>query len=222
MSTDPENTNETNSFESNCIESNSIDSNEQNYVENPLIWPLLSIIKSAEQSCQVHTLFSELQAKGLLPDLDADPNKSLFKRNFLLMNALYQLQAILLPDQWLQVKSLDIQLLPQTPTNFALLLEQDVALRSYYLDWQHFETSAESVEELLTGFWGRYRASFGATVNSLDKAKALQIFGLDSTASQQDIRRQWRKLALKLHPDRATGNEQQFHQACEAWQVLRG
>lgn len=189
--------------------------------ENPLIWPLLTIIKGSQQRCQIHHLATELQLKGLLPDLDKDANKALFKRNFLLMNALYQLQEMLLPEQWLQVQAMDIQLLAEPPADLALILTQDIALRSYYLDWSHFETSAENIEALFTDFWGRYEHSIGKPEHILDKAKALQIFELDSGASKQDIRRQWRKLALKWHPDRASGDALKFLQACEAWQVLR-
>jgi hypothetical protein len=192
-----------------------------NNVQNPLIWPLLTIIKNSEQSWQVHHLATELKLQGLLPDLDNDPNKALFKRNFLLMNALYQLQETLLPEQWLQVQSMNIQLFSDLPTDLYAVMQQDDGLRSYYLDWQHFETSSVKIEELLTGFWGRYRDSFGVKASQLDKAKSLKVFGLDSNASKQDIRRQWRKLALKLHPDRATGDQIKFHEACEAWQVLR-
>lgn len=211
------------------IAKNNIESNVQSKAssdfdassENPLIWPLLTIIKGSQQSCQIHHLATELQLKGLLPDLDNDANKALFKRNFLLMNALYQLQEMLLPEQWLQVKAMDIQLSMQPPTDLILMLEQDIALRSYYLDWCHFETSSESIEAMFTHFWGRYEHSLGKSVHILDKVKALQIFELDSTASKQDIRRQWRKLALKWHPDRASGDALKFLQACEAWQVLR-
>ena len=190
-------------------------------MENPLIWPLLTIIKSAQKSCKIHNLATELQHKGLLNDLDNDANKALFKRNFLLMNALYQLQEILLPDYWLQVEAMNIQLLTLIPSDLELLLDQSSALRSYYLDWSHFDTSSESIEAMLASFWNHYQSSFGQYENRLDKSKALQIFKLDSNASKLDIRRQWRKLALKWHPDRPSGNTAKFRQVCEAWQVLR-
>tara|TARA_R110001583_G_scaffold145698_1_gene297681 strand:- start:629 stop:1225 length:597 start_codon:yes stop_codon:yes gene_type:complete len=193
----------------------------QEVIENPLIWPLLSILKSSSQSHKVHYLASELQEQGLLPDLDIDANKALFKRNFLLMNALYQLQAMLLPEYWLQVRSLDIQLVAQIPSDLAITLEQDVALREYYLNWDYFETSPEEVESLLSQFWGKYGQSLGSPKNQMDKSSALQIFELDERASVQDIRRQWRKLALKWHPDRNTGNANHFRLVCEAWQTLR-
>lgn len=190
-------------------------------VENPLIWPLLTMLQGAQQSCKIHELASELQRNGLFPNTESDANKALFKRNFLLMNALFQLQEILLPNQWLQVQAMDIQLLQQLPTEHRLILEQDNALRSYYLDWTNFETSSEEIETMLGFFWKRYHACLGKPEQVLDKSAALHIFELDSCASKQDIRRQWRKLALKWHPDRSSGNALKFRQVCEAWQTLR-
>lgn len=190
-------------------------------VENPLIWPILTLLSSSQQSYKIHTLGSELTLKGLLTDLDNDANKALFKRNFLLMNALYQLQGMLLPTKWLQVDAMNIQILTLVPTNIDLIVEQDVALRSYYLDWSYFETSAESIETLFTSFWNRYQEQLGKPSNRIDKDSALLIFELDNSASQQDIRRQWRRLALKWHPDRASGDAIKFREICGAWQTLR-
>ena len=157
----------------------------------------------------------------MLPDLDNDANKILFKRNFLLMNGLYQLQNILLPEQWLQVQAMDIKLFTLLPNDFSLLLDEDVALRSYYLDWSNFDTSSESIELMLSNFWNRYRTYLGAGEQIIDKTSALQVFGLNAEASKQEIRQQWRKLALKWHPDRSSGDAIKFHQVCEAWQKLR-
>ncbi|WP_298943173.1 DNA-J related domain-containing protein [uncultured Psychromonas sp.] len=191
------------------------------HIENPLIWPLLTLIKEAQERCQIHHLATELQKKGLLNDLDNDPNKNLFKRNFLLMNALYQLQEMLLPAQWLQVEIMNIQLLDHPPTNIAIVLDKESALRHYYLDWQNFETNTDEIEAMLTGFWERYHQTITPSINSIDKANAFKIFGLNHDASSQQIRQQWRRLALELHPDRTSGNKEKFLKACEAWQVLK-
>jgi hypothetical protein len=189
--------------------------------DNPLIWPLLSIIKTSSQSLKVHLLASELQQRGFLMDLDNDANKALFKYNFLLMNALYQLQDLLLPDNWLQVQALDIQLFKELPQAHMLIYANDKGLRSYYLDWHNFETSEEEITQLLNHFWSRYDSYFVTTTEKIDKANALQVFGLDQRASKKDIRLQWRKLAFKWHPDKASGDSVKFREICEAWQTLR-
>jgi len=195
--------------------------NQEENKENPLIWPLLTVLRGTQQSHKVHDLASELQRQGLLPDLDSDANKALFKRNFLLMNALYQLQELLLPDDWLQVQAMDIQILPQLPSNIPLALEQDIALRSYYLDWSYFDTSSDEINAMFTSFWHRYGDYIGKSEHIFATAEALQVFELNRNASKQDIRRQWRKLALKWHPDRASGDAVKFREVCNAWQVLR-
>ncbi|WP_394131446.1 DNA-J related domain-containing protein [Shewanella maritima] len=189
--------------------------------DNPLIWPLLSLLKSSNHSWKVHHLASELQAKGLMHDLDPEPEKDLFKRNFLLMNALYELQDILLPRQWLQVQAMEIQLFRIVPNNADVLHQQDAALREYYLDWQHYDTCSNVVREMLDAFWSSYQEYIGINPSLMNKTQALNVFELDASASNKDIRKQWRKLALKWHPDRDEGNAEQFRAICEAWQTLR-
>jgi DnaJ-domain-containing protein 1 len=120
---------------------------------------------------------------------------------------------------------MDIQLFSQLPSNLPVLIEQDIALRSYYLDWDNFETSSESIEAMLEGFWQRYNTYWGAReatlATKLDTKSALQVFELTPQATRQDIRRRWRKLALKWHPDRSSGDAVMFRQVCMAWQTLR-
>jgi len=189
--------------------------------DNPLIWPLLSVLQSSNQSWKVHHLATELQNKGLMHNLDPLPEKDLFKRNFLLMNALYELQDILLPKQWLQVKSMEIQLFRIVPSNADLLHRQDAALRDYYLDWKNYDTCINVVREMLESFWTSYQQYIGINIQLMNKGHALKVFELDETASDRDIRRQWKKLALKWHPDRDQGNAERFKEVCEAWQTLR-
>jgi DnaJ-class molecular chaperone len=55
----------------------------------------------------------------------------------------------------------------------------------------------------------------------MDRAKALSLFELDYDASPTEIRRTWRKLAMKWHPDREQGDSERFRILCEAWNVLR-
>ncbi|MGZ9899316.1 DNA-J related domain-containing protein [Shewanella gaetbuli] len=189
--------------------------------DNPLIWPLLSLLQSSNHSWKVHHLATELQQKGLLHNLDSQPEKNLFKRNFLLMNALYELQDMLMPKQWLQVKAMEIQLFRIIPNNADILHHQDAALREYYLDWKNYDTCVNVVREMLESFWNNYQEYIGLNLQLMNKGHALKVFELDDTASNKDIRKQWRKLALKWHPDRDQGNAEKFKEVCEAWQTLR-
>ena len=50
-----------------------------------------------------------------------------------------------------------------------------------------------------------------------------EVLGVSKTASQDDIKKAFRKLALKYHPDRNKGNEEamnKFKEANEAYSVL--
>lgn len=189
--------------------------------DNPLIWPLLSVLQASNHSWKIHHLATELQSKGLIHPLDDNPGNDLFKRNFLLMNALFELQEMLLPKQWLQVKAMEIQIFRLIPSNVNLLIMQDSALRDYYLDWNNYDASENVVRELLEAFWSSYKSYIGLNVNLMNKGHALRVFELDESASARDIRKQWRRLALKWHPDRPDGDATRFREVCEAWQSLR-
>ncbi|GGI68267.1 molecular chaperone DnaJ [Shewanella hanedai] len=189
--------------------------------DNPLIWPVFSLLQNSNHSWKVHLLATELQQKGLMQDLDEDQDKALFKRNFLLMNALFQLQSILLPEHWLQVKAMEIQVFKIIPTNLESSLREDDALREYYLNWINYDTCPNIIKEMLESFWSRYEDYIGTNPNLMHKDKALKVFDLNLDATDREVRRRWRKLALKWHPDRPDGNAAQFRQVCEAWQTLR-
>lgn len=189
--------------------------------DNPLTWPLLSLLEEQRQHWKVHYLVTALREKGLLIELDEDESKDLFKRNFLTMNALYQLQVMLLPNQWLQVQAMDIFLSQRVPSHLELELQHDAALRDYYLDWGNYDTSGDLIKEMLKSFWHKYNNYMGETSPAVGREQALNVFELSCDASPRDIRKRWRKLALKWHPDRAGGDSQKFKQACRAWQTLR-
>ncbi|MFT5704773.1 MAG: DnaJ-domain-containing protein 1 [Shewanella sp.] len=189
--------------------------------DNPLIWPLFSLLQNSNHSWKVHHLATALQQKGLMQDLDEDQDKALFKRNFLLMNALFQLQEVLLPEHWLQVKAMEIQVFKIIPTNLESSLREDDALREYYLNWVNYDTCPNTIKEMLESFWSRYEHYIGTNKKLMHKDHALKVFKLDLDATDKEIRRRWRKLALKWHPDRPDGDAAQFRQVCEAWQTLR-
>lgn len=184
---------------------------------NPLIAPLLALLQRADGSYKVHELMGALRQQGAIPQLADDEQLQLFRVNFLIMNALYQLQAELYEEGWwLVISTLDIRLEPLAKTpeashGFAI----GENLRSYYLDWQVFwQTDRAEVEGLLNRFWRAYDGEG-------HKAEALALFELNEGASQEAIRRRWRELALQHHPDRG-GNAETFIRIRWAWQCLRG
>lgn len=191
----------------------------QRQAENPLLWSVLNVVERQTDSLQIHKLFAVLAEKELIPILDDSAEKDLFKRNFLLMNALYQLQAILLPEKWLQVEAMDIRLMPYNPSQHNVTNEDP--LRDYYLDWSHYEADNREVKRLLEEFWTRYKQHVGVGEVTMSQKQALACFELDELATQKEIRHAWRRLALKWHPDRSGGDTEKFRVYCEAWSLLK-
>ena len=193
-------------------------------IENPLLWPILEVLRKKPSGWKVHILAAHLVELDLMPELDCRPEKNLFKRNFLIMNALYQLQEALCPERWVQVEAMDIALFSNCRNGLQLVINPQDPLREYYTQWSNYEAEEGEIKRLLNEFWTRYRDYVGQqsqSMGTLDRVKALRLFELLEGASDSEIRKKWRKLALKWHPDRQSGNTAQFRLVCEAWHVLR-
>lgn len=51
---------------------------------------------------------------------------------------------------------------------------------------------------------------------------AFKVLGVDYNASQDDVKKAYRKLAKKFHPDIEGGNQEQFLKISEAYERLKG
>jgi hypothetical protein len=190
--------------------------------DNPLLWPILTLLNQQPQGWKVHTLAGELKNQQLMPVLDDSAERDLFKRNFMIMNALYQLQEMLVPDSWLQVVAMDIQLSGVNGLSDGFQVDASDPLRSYYTDWKNYDVSEADVKALLDDFWHRFcHANMGDSSIAMQREQALELFELPLDAAPEIIRKTWRKLALQWHPDRPNGDAEHFRQLCEAWTVLR-
>lgn len=52
------------------------------------------------------------------------------------------------------------------------------------------------------------------------ETKLYDLLGVTPSASDSEIKKGYRKMALKYHPDKPTGNEEKFKQVAEAFQIL--
>ncbi|MBE0456697.1 DnaJ domain-containing protein [Pseudoalteromonas sp. KG3] len=186
---------------------------------NPLIDEIFELILTQER-WMVHTLALKLQQQGSISTLDVQPERDLFKRNFLIMNALYQLQQQLQPAQHLAIASLQITLTDTAPHNSVQQLDP---LRDYYLDWQNYETTSDEIEELLNDFWQRF-ASHKKPQQALDRKAydmLLHRWQLAKQCSLKDIQKRWRQLAMQYHPDKETGDTEKFKELKNEYEQLK-
>ncbi|CAE7242703.1 unnamed protein product [Symbiodinium sp. CCMP2592] len=68
----------------------------------------------------------------------------------------------------------------------------------------------------------RTRTVCGATSAQAAKAEALRALGLDYVPPMQELRRTFRRLAARSHPDVASGSEESFRRVVDAYRVLQG
>lgn len=178
----------------------------------PLQPILQNILLQHNNGLSEYELFEQLKSPPyeLFPsDALSDP-LSLFQNHFVLFNALYQLR-----DTWLKNKIglLEIHYSrichnPWEPGQVAMV-EQD-KLRAYYLDWSNLsDTDQSQVEALLDSFWSAFSGLPCSTQNnSMPFQQALDLLELTSSFSLQQLKRQYRKMLHKHHPDKGGNNGQ--------------
>lgn len=149
-----------------------------------------------------YDLMANLKTQGYFNFLSksALPHE-LFQSHFFLFHALYLLSNNLLEQKTylLDIHTLKIQLLPyQKGEN---TLQVDDKLKKYYLDFKNLEnTKEEDVYDMLASFWNKY--------NKIDnREEALAALGLKDPINNEEIKKEYRRLAMKNHPDRGGDTE---------------
>jgi hypothetical protein len=168
------------------------------------------------QDCREFDIIRHLQDLKRLPEDVLRQPASMFRCHFLIFNALYRLQ--LLTHVHHQYR-LDISSLRISMTEFiteeaggddqAIQLKHDNALSHFYLDMNHvMQTTEADVTRLLDQFWKSY-------FNDGQKQAALAVLGLSEPTDFTGIKKQYRRLAMKHHPDRGGDADQLIavHQA---------
>ena len=138
---------------------------------------------------------------------------TMFRMHFLVFHALYRLR-----DRLRRKQSADIDL---SPVCIRLLSHQGTGaalaqydpLYDYYMDLENLaDTGADDVDEMLQRFWLRLG-------NSERRAEALRELELDDPVSDDAIRKQYRRLAMKHHPDRG-GEREKLQRINAAMSIL--
>ena len=184
---------------------------------NPLVVTILQVLKNRQTALGIHHLLQEIKSIAPLPDFDDDEQLALFKLNWLMMNALYQLQQALLGDgYYLQISTLEIMLSPLNKHGPQAQQQtlQHQPLRDYYLDWKNFSnTTIDEVQSMLEGVWQEY-------LNPGQQLAAYKTLGLEGGESWAQVKKAYRKLVVVHHPDKG-GQASRFMEVRQAYECLK-
>jgi len=186
-------------------------------VHNPLIPDILSLLQQHPGGISEYLIIQSFDEHIAFDDVADDYQLAIFQKHFMVMNALYQLQANLWQEEqiMLDISPLKIQLIfkVSVSTDAQLAEVGNEKLSEYYLDWSNFEnTDKKAVEELLESFWKLY-------TNNESRSAALEVLKLDESASDEAITHCYRKLAAKHHPDKG-GDPAIFIRIRQAYEIL--
>lgn len=161
---------------------------------------LLPILKSASAGLTEYELMRALRDAGVagfsMPALRGDA-LALFQTHFILFHSLYLLRDELAggDGERLEISPLRVVLHPPSALQQTMPAEPD-ALREYYLDLGNLHgTSRHDVTAML----GKY---FERMARQDDRDEALRVLGLEQGASDAEVKRRYRELAMQHHPDR--------------------
>lgn len=185
---------------------------------NELIAPILNALDNCfnqKSSFTEHDLITSLAEQDIEPfnKLNLKHNKDLFSAHFLTRHALYTLQNRYLKNQsyYLSISITKIERLTYCAGEQAL--QEEDQIKTYYLDFKHYlETDEDEINDLLTSFWEKYLASE-------HRVEAFEVLGLESDVSHATIKKRYRELAQKHHPDKG-GDPEYFQSITEAKQTL--
>jgi DnaJ-domain-containing protein 1 len=164
-----------------------------------------------------HRLLRALAQRDV-EDLAAGPPGdalALFRRHFRLFHALYRLRSELRTAGTfdLDIHCLSVRLRPHAVES-TTLPELEDRLAAYYLDASALErTTAEEAQRLVD-------SGFAAVLRLGRREDALAVLGLRDPVSDDEIRRRYRALAHRYHPDRG-GCVQRFQELGQAMAELR-
>lgn len=187
-----------------------------------LINALDEILSRAEQSLKEYDVITQLQNEPyVLFDKTAfDDSLNLFHCHFVIFHHLYLLQEQYLSQGrgYLTVHTMGIHLSPLT--NVSNQITQDDKLKAYYLDWSNFEnTDTSDVNAMLESFWQRMGNRCWLTDE--DRERALEVLNLNDQYTQEELRKQYRKLQHQFHPDKRQGSTQRSQNIDWAYRALK-
>ena len=183
-----------------------------------LLYPIREIIsrKGAAGISELELL--EALADVGIPEFqsrDYQDVMALFRVHFILFHSLYLLRHRLVTESKydLQISCMRIRQIPRQGSRTAALAKLD-NLQLYYLDLDNLDKADEvEVEAMLGGFWRQMKAND-------QRAEALKVLELADGVSREEIKAQYRRLAMRCHPDRG-GSHDDIQRLNDAYKILQ-
>lgn len=180
---------------------------------------LYALLASRPEGVAEYELLELLRGEEipLFVENDRHDPLEIFQRHFLLFHLLYGLRDTLREEQRgdISIHCLKIVLLPPPQEADSSLPTLHEPLRDYYLDLGQLDgLERGDVEAMLDRFWqmfSRYDC----------REEALAVFGLDGDADRDLVKKRYRQLVRKHHPDRG-GDPERFRQVQAAAEQLLG
>jgi hypothetical protein len=185
---------------------------------NHLLAPLLAELAERPDGISEFDLIRRLQAREDAPEFHRSALReplSLYRTHFMLFHCLHRLGTQLASrGQDLEVNCLRVRIVPRKPGAAGAIGDAD-PMRAFYLDLSNLENvDAAQVEAMLGAFWERL-------ARDDQRDQALQTLGLEDPVTDAEIKAQYRRLAMRHHPDRG-GDEETLKGLNEAVALLIG
>lgn len=163
-----------------------------------------------------HELIRRLRERHCpeIPELHQRDLYGLFRTHFRLFHALYRLRDSLRATERgeLVADPLDIRIEPWIPGRAGLTGLDGLA--AYYADLSNLDdTTPEDVARMVREARHLRRTS--------EREQALDLLGLEGDAGRDQVKRRYRELAMKWHPDRG-GDDRRFQELQVAYAILAG
>lgn len=172
------------------------------------------VLEAHPDGVSEHDLIRHLRKTACpeIPELSDRDLFSLFRTHFRLFHALYRLRDELRARQLGELipDPLRIRIEPWTPGRPGLIRLDRLA--AYYADLSNLDrTTPEEVARMIREARKLQRTS--------EREQALEVLGLESSASATKIKRRYRELAMAWHPDRG-GDVRRFQELQVAYAFL--
>ncbi len=181
---------------------------------------ILAELRARPQGISEYELLRALERRCPSQDLgtaELSTSVGLYRTHFLLFHFLYRLRRELRQEgKELEIHCLRIVLRPLEKTAEPGAMAVHDPLEDFYLDLANLDgVDAEQVDDLLQAFWRRF-AAFDR------RSEALAVLGLEDPVDAAQIKQQYRRLAMRHHPDRGGDREtlQRINAAMATLQAL--